>query len=137
MLNNKYKILIIILLLPFFLINSNIALAQNGGSYNFKKDSGLDTTATQAGYNSNLKNLTPSNATSKLIEIILNFLGVIFMGLMIYGGLVWMLAEGNDQEVTKAKNIISAGIIGLIIVIAAYGISYFIVNHFSKTALIK
>ena len=54
---------------------------------------------------------------------------------MIYGGIVWMMAGGNEQDAEKAKNIIIAAIIGLMIVLAAYAISYFIVNSFSSSAL--
>ena len=43
-----------------------------------------------------------------------------------------MLARGNDQEVTKAKNLLTDSIIGLIIVFAAYAITVFIGNFVSS-----
>jgi cbb3-type cytochrome oxidase subunit 3 len=67
----------------------------------------------------------------KAINILLSFIGVIFLALMIYGGYTWMLARGNDAEVTKAKNIIQNALIGLIIVFAAYAITYAITNLLS------
>lgn len=113
-----------------FLILATPALAATGGSYDFNKQSGLDTTGNQAGYSDFLKQLSPTNLGSQIIAIILSLLGVIFIGLMIYGGLSWMMAEGNDQKVDRAKQIIMAAIIGLIVVLAAYALSYFLINYF-------
>jgi len=136
MITKLYKILIGIFFVIFSLISINTVLAQTtSGSYNFISSSGLEKTSTEAGYSDTLKSLTPANTISKIIRIILQFLGVLFVGLMIYGGIVWMMAGGNEQDAEKAKNIIIAAIIGLMIVLAAYAISYFIVNSFSSSAL--
>jgi hypothetical protein len=59
----------------------------------------------------------------KVIQIILTFLGVIFLALMIYAGYVWMMAKGNEQLLTKAKNTIITAITGLIVVLAAYALT--------------
>jgi len=61
-----------------------------------------------------------------VIGIVLSFIGVIFLILMIYAGISWMTAAGNQEKVTKAKNLIINAIIGLIIVLSAYTISSFI-----------
>lgn len=68
----------------------------------------------------------------RLIGTILSFVGVIFLILTIYAGITWMLARGNDQEVTKAQNLLINSIIGLIIVFAAYAITVFIGNFVSS-----
>jgi hypothetical protein len=65
-------------------------------------------------------------AIGKIIGAGLAFLGVIFLVLIIYSGFVWMLSRGNDQAVSKAKDTISAAIIGLVIVLAAYALTNFI-----------
>src|SRR3989339_203217 len=56
----------------------------------------------------------------KIVKIFLSFIGVIFLILMIYGGYVWMMARGNEQEVNKAQKIIQMAVIGMIIVLSAY-----------------
>lgn len=61
-----------------------------------------------------------------VIGIVLSFIGVVFLILMIYAGISWMTAAGNQEKVTKAKNLIINAIIGLIIVLSAYTISSFI-----------
>ena len=64
----------------------------------------------------------------KIIGSVLAFVGVLFLILMIYGGLTWMTARGNEQEIEKAKETITNAVIGLIIVLAAYAITAYIGN---------
>lgn len=59
---------------------------------------------------------------------IITLLGVIFLTLIVYAGFKWMLAQGEENKITEARNLIVHSIIGLIIVLAAYAISYFIIN---------
>jgi hypothetical protein len=51
------------------------------------------------------------------------------MILMIYGGYNWMTAAGDEQKIDKAKDTIRAAMIGLIIIIAAYAISIFVISR--------
>jgi len=67
----------------------------------------------------------------KLIGVVLSFVGVLFLILMIYAGITWMTAAGNDQQVTKAKSLLINSIIGLIIIFAAYAITAFVGNFVS------
>ncbi len=68
-----------------------------------------------------------------LISVFLGFVGIIFLGLTLYGGLIWMLARGNEQEIEKAKRLIEAAVIGLAIVLAAYAITYFVTSRLLST----
>lgn len=85
---------------------------------------GLDTTANHAGFS---KKDLPSIIGNSL-KIILSLIGVLFLLLMIYGGFIWMTAGGNEKTAGKAKNIITAAVIGLIIVAAAYAITTFVAD---------
>ena len=51
---------------------------------------------------------------------------------MIYAGILWMTSQGNEQQVAKAKDMLINGIIGLIIVFAAYTITSFIGSEVLK-----
>ena len=62
------------------------------------------------------------------INNLLNFLGVAFIVLIVYGGILWMTAAGNDQRVEKAKKIIINSTIGLAIILLSKMISLFIVE---------
>ena len=69
----------------------------------------------------------------RFIETFLSLLGVIFVGLMIYAGFLWFMARGDEQMVTKAKDIIEHAIVGLIIVSLSYAITVFLISSFGST----
>jgi len=66
--------------------------------------------------------------TGRIIGVVLSFVGVIFLIMMIYSGIMWMTASGNDQQVQKAKDLLINSVIGIIIIFAAYAITAFIGN---------
>jgi len=88
----------------------------------------LDNIAQQSGFNPGNEQ-TLDERISSFIGIFLSFLGVIFLILMIYGGYNWMTAAGDEKKIDKAKDTIRAAIIGLIIIVAAYAISIFVVSR--------
>lgn len=61
-----------------------------------------------------------------VINGILGLLGIIFLVLVLYAGFLWMTAAGNEDQVGKAKNILTTSIIGIIIIVAAYAIVKFV-----------
>ncbi|MDP3899982.1 MAG: hypothetical protein Q8Q23_02775 [bacterium] len=65
---------------------------------------------------------------ANIVNAFLGILGVIFIILTIYAGYLWMTAGGNEEQVTRAKKYIANSIIGVIIIIAAYAITYFVIN---------
>lgn len=106
-------------------------LAVHAQTYNFASSSGLNGTADAAGYTEALKALQPESLAGQIIAQILAWLGVVFLGLVIYGGITWMTAEGNEQKVDKAKQILTAAVSGLIVVSIAYAASYFVIQYFA------
>lgn len=79
---------------------------------------------TVGGYQAN----TVEGIIGIVISAALGLLGVIFLVLIVYGGYIWMIARGDEAAVEKAKDTISRSIIGLIIVLAAYAITYFVID---------
>lgn len=63
------------------------------------------------------------------IKIALSITGLVFFVLMIYAGMTWMLARGEEEKITTAKNTIIMAVIGLFIVIAGYVITDFIITR--------
>jgi len=61
---------------------------------------------------------------SQVINTFLGLLGTIFIVLMLLGGYNWMTAQGDESKVEKAKSTIQRAIIGLIIIVSAYSITY-------------
>ena len=117
----------------FIFIGFNVCRAANLSDWgdNLSKAAGQQ----GAGYDTTVTG--PEQAIGKVIQAALSVVGVIFLILMIYGGYLWMTARGNEPQVEKAKNLITAAIIGLVIVLAAYAISIFVVDIVSKQTLMQ
>ncbi len=114
----------------FFLIFSFLWASEVFAKFDvrrYKSTSGLADTAEKTGHAS-MKNINrPIEETIALVvQVFLSILGVVFMGLIMYGGYIWMIAQGNQEKVKQAQKIISESIIGLIIVLAAYAIVHYI-----------
>ena len=79
-----------------------------------------------SGLNSNVSENSLANVIAYLIKIFLGFLGIIFIVLVVWAGYNWMTAGGNEEKVSKAKTTLTRAIIGLIITVSAYAITYFV-----------
>jgi hypothetical protein len=55
-----------------------------------------------------------------ILYAIIQFLGIIFLILTIYAGYLWMTAGGNDEQVGKAKKLLTKAIIGLAIILSVF-----------------
>lgn len=58
-----------------------------------------------------------------VINGILTFIGMLFFILILYGGALWMTAGGNDEQVAKAKKLITRSVIGIAVILAAYALT--------------
>jgi hypothetical protein len=121
----------------FYTINSTI-LKHKELAYSFVDNSGLEKTAEKTGHTNQA--IFGSNGdlfygTGMTINTALSLLGVVFLVLTVYGGITWMTAEGDETKVEKAKKTITQAVIGLVIVLAAYAISLFVINALSGSTL--
>ena len=64
-----------------------------------------------------------------LISVLLGVLGIIFLVLVIWAGLLWMTAAGETKQTQKAKDILVTSVIGLVILLSAYAISTFVIDN--------
>lgn len=64
----------------------------------------------------------------KIVQWVLGFLGLVAVIMILIGGFQWMTAGGNEEKVASAKKIISAAVIGLIVVLLAWAIVIFVVQ---------
>ncbi len=78
--------------------------------------------------NAGLSKADPRIIASRIINVALGVLGTIATVLVFYAGFLWMTAAGDDDQIGKAKNIMTAAIIGLIVILASYSISTFFVK---------
>lgn len=58
----------------------------------------------------------------------LSLLGMVFVGLTIYGGFLWMTAGGSKEKVQKARDTLTQAIIGIAIVLLTRGIAEFVIQ---------
>ena len=94
----------------------------------------LETAGTAGAGFSVATNTSASRYIGSIIQYLLSFLGVIFIVLTIYGGFLWMTASGDNDQVAKAKDVIKSSVIGLVIIIAAYSLTYYLLsNIFTST----
>jgi hypothetical protein len=63
---------------------------------------------------------------SKVVSLVLSLIAIIFFAVMMYGGLRWLTAQGEDDKIQKAQVAIKAGIIGLVIAVSSYAISNYV-----------
>ncbi len=79
--------------------------------------------------NAGLGNVDPRDMAIRILNIMMTFLGMIAVLIILLGGFKWMTAAGNEDKVAEAKKLLAAGIIGLVIIFAAYGIALFVINQ--------
>lgn len=87
---------------------------------------GLDTTAVGAGFNIGVG--APEVIVGKIIFTVLSFLGLIGFCLVLYAGFLWMTAGGEEDQISQAKDILKAAVIGLAIILFSYGVTTLVIN---------
>ena len=111
---------IIIILICFFNIGALTAVAAESSFFK-----GLNTTAGEngAGYQS-----IPRGKASLFISKMLGsgiapfFAGVMGMLLLAYGGFIWMMSRGREQEIERAKTIVTNTLIAMFVIFLAWAI---------------
>lgn len=76
----------------------------------------------------------PRIVVGRIIKVALGLIGVIFTGLTVYAGFLWMTSAGNEEQVTKARGMITASVIGLVIILASYTITNFVLKSICEAA---
>jgi len=82
----------------------------------------------QVGEETGLTGTDPRVIVARVIQVVLGFLGVVTIGLLVYAGFLWMTAGGESERVDRAKVILRNGLIGLAIVLSAFGIVTFVLQ---------
>lgn len=127
----KLKNILFLITLIFILILPGMALAQtsSGSGQSYTLMSRLNNIGNEAGFNTNSDEADLPLIVGIIISGLLSLLGIVFIILTIYAGYTWMMARGNEEKVNKSLATIRMAIIGLIIVLGAYAISYFVFTY--------
>jgi TRAP-type C4-dicarboxylate transport system permease small subunit len=75
-------------------------------------------------------NLTVQGIVSSLINLVLVIAFVVFLFLLLWGGIQWITSGGDKEALAKAQGKISSAIVGIIIVISAWAILSLVRNFF-------
>ena len=78
---------------------------------------------------SNLTNLSIPGIVSGLIRLAMVAAAVIFFFMLVIGGIRWIASGGDKAQTEAARNQITAALVGLVIVFAAWAI-VFLINAF-------
>lgn len=85
---------------------------------------GLNTVSGEFGNNST----TVESVVKTVINTILYIVGILAVIMVIFGGVQYTTSAGDQAKVTKAKNTILYGLIGLVVAILSYAIVNFVVT---------
>lgn len=106
-----------------FFIYVSPALAGSADNMLFGGESGNFQAATGLG------NLDIRIVIARVIRYALGFLGIVAVGLIIYGGWLYMTSEGDQGQIDTAKKFIINAAIGMVIILSAFGIVSFVLNN--------
>ena len=131
---NKFmkKIISLIIVLTFAFLNLTLVNAQpdtqpsNASMGLMKNPREMNDMTKEAADAANLGDISVGVLVALGVQTVLSFLAIICLVLTLIAGFKWMTAQGNEEQIKKATASIKAAIIGLIIVIAAYTITWFI-----------
>lgn len=114
---NFIALAVIVFLFGTFFTLAETAKAAPDLGFNYVNNTGLSTGNVQ----------DPRQVATNIVKYFMTFLGIIAVVIILLGGFKWMTAAGNEDKVAEAKKLLVAGIIGLIIILAAYLIVNFVV----------
>lgn len=70
---------------------------------------------------------------ARIINVVIGFLGVIFLSLAVFAGFQYMTAAGNEEQTKKAISLLRNAIIGVVILLVSWGITRFVLIITGRT----
>lgn len=64
-----------------------------------------------------------------VIRNVLGLLGTVSLAVFVYGGFIWMTAQGEEKQVAKAKSTILYAVFGVIVAFLSYTIVNFVLTQ--------
>ncbi len=65
----------------------------------------------------------------RIINIFLGFLGIVAIGIVMYGGYLYMTSAGDEEKVSQSKKLLINGAIGFVIIILSFALTSFVVSR--------
>ena len=84
----------------------------------------------EGGIAGSLKGLTIADLVSGFIRLIMVIAAIVFFFILVMGGVNWILSGGDKAKTEGARNQITAALVGLVIVFAAWAIASLVGTFF-------
>jgi len=123
-LKNKYSQFTLAMIICLIAVSPFVPVKE-AKAYSFRIS--LDSLAEKVGLSSGQETSFPS-VIGGIIYGALALLGVVSLLIIIIAGYKWMMAGGNEETVSSARAMIKNAVIGVIITLAAYAITYFVIS---------
>ncbi|MBR3180550.1 hypothetical protein IKF63_00525 [Candidatus Saccharibacteria bacterium] len=69
------------------------------------------------------------STAGRVVNVLLYIIGILAVVMIIFGGIMYTTSAGDQAKVTKAKNIILYGLVGLVVAVLAYAIVNFVLKR--------
>ena len=67
----------------------------------------------------------------KTLAGFIGFLGLIFLILIVYAGILYLTALGEEERIKKSKRLLTWAVIGMLIIVGAFTLTTFVFNRLS------
>jgi len=131
------KVILLLFILSFFTLTVSIALADQDNAVGVPSSSNSEPVRLVNPLGGSQSN--PGGNTSipillgKIINSVLGITGSLALVMFIYGGITWMTSAGNQEQVSKGKNIIIWAAIGIVIIFTSYALVKFVLTTVTGT----
>jgi len=138
----------------FFILSSSIALAADVSESKPKPDYFTEDTVPDDQKTTPTPSKTPSDSDSKssgdfglsfvsgkglveqsagavignLVQWVLGIVGVLLLIMLIYGGILYMISGGNEDQIGTAKKVLTYAMFGVVIIAIAFALTRAIIN---------
>ncbi len=68
------------------------------------------------------------------LSLVLAATGIIAVGVMVYGGFVYLTSQGDPSKAKRGRDVILYGLVGLAVALLAFAIVTFVVNNVPNTS---
>lgn len=75
-------------------------------------------------------NKNVSEVANEIIQLVIGMVGMVAVGVMVYGGISYGLSTGDASKAAKARRVIMYGLIGLAVALLAFAIVRFVPTIF-------
>ncbi len=73
-----------------------------------------------------------ADLVAKIIKAILGILGVVALGIFMFGGIIWMTAGGRSEKIDRGKDLFVWAAIGIVVVFASYSLTSYVLTALTQ-----